>query len=216
MNEKKQSVFWRRFPLRLWWMVALVVGFNCLVYYGTRFINHGRVHHCIVLPLDAHIPFVPAFILIYVLAYVQWAYGYYLAAHKETRARNYFLCAMLLAKALCGICFLLYPTCMLQRPTPAGTDLFQRLTAFIFASDTPPDNLFPSIHCLESWMCLRIICHEKALPKWLKWSNGVFTLLVFASVVLVKQHVAADIPAGVAAAEMGLLLSRWIFKHKEA
>ena len=34
-----------------------------------------------------------------------------------------------------------------------------------------------------------------------------FTLLVFASTLLVKQHVLVDIPAGVLVAEVGLLLS---------
>ena len=48
----------------------------------------------------------------------------------------------------------------------------------------------------------------KKLPRWYPWAQLGFTLLVFASVVLVKQHVWPDILGGVAAAELGLLLTR--------
>ncbi len=43
-------------------------------------------------------------------------------------------------------------------------------------------------------------------------AQGVLTVLVFASTVLIKQHFVVDIPAGIAACEIGLFLSgrcRW-------
>ena len=46
------------------------------------------------------------------------------------------------------------------------------------------------------------------MPRWYVWLQLGFTLLVFASVLLVKQHVWPDILGGVAVAELGLLLSR--------
>lgn len=64
------------------------------------------------------------------------------------------------------------------------------------------------MHCLASWLCFRFSRKLKRLPRWFGWAQGVFTLLVFASVVLVKQHSWLDIPGGVAAAELGILLSR--------
>ena len=45
--------------------------------------------------------------------------------------------------------------------------------------------------------------------------NFVFSLLVCASTVLVKQHVVVDIFAGIAVAEAGLLLSRLYYDRKE-
>lgn len=45
--------------------------------------------------------------------------------------------------------------------------------------------------------------------------NFVFSLLVCLSTVLVKQHVIVDIFAGIAVAELGLLLSRLYYDRKE-
>ena len=213
---QKKSSFFRLFPPRFWAIGSLLLSFNCLVYYGARLVNLHRVYHCVSLPLDAKIPFVPAFIFIYVLAFVQWGLGYLLLAHSEKTVCRRYVCGLLIAKALCGICFLLYPTCMTARPIPSGTGLPNRLTALIFAADTPPDNLFPSIHCLESWMCLRLTLRTKALPRWVKVGAVIFTILVFASVLLVKQHVLVDIPAGIAAGELGLLLARSIIKERKS
>ena len=55
----------------------------------------------------------------------------------------------------------------------------------------------------------------RKVPKWYKWVNFVFSLLVCASTVLVKQHVVVDIFAGIAVAEAGLLLSRLYYDRKE-
>ena len=46
------------------------------------------------------------------------------------------------------------------------------------------------------------------MPRWYAWAQGVFSFLVFASVLLVKQHVWPDILGGIADAELGILLNR--------
>ena len=46
------------------------------------------------------------------------------------------------------------------------------------------------------------------MPKWYTWFQLVFTLLVFAATILVKQHVWPDILGGIAIAELGQLLRR--------
>ena len=75
--------------------------------------------------------------------------------------------------------------------------------------------LFPSIHCLDSWLCWRFLVKIEWIPKWYKWINFLFTLLVCASTVLVKQHLLVDIFAGIAVAEIGLLLSRFIYDRAQ-
>lgn len=215
MRRSEKSLLRRIFPPKFFRLGAIILGFNCLVYYGSRLVNLGGNYHCITLPIDEAIPFVPAFIIIYILAFAQWGLGYLELAHEEDGTCRKFLWALLIAKALCAVCFLVYPTCMTARPIPEGRDLFSRLCAMIFFVDTPPDNLFPSIHCMESWMCLRLTMQSKKLPPWVKAGCGVFTLLVFASVLLVKQHVFIDVPAGIAAGELGLLLSRLFVRERK-
>ena len=123
-----------------------------------------------------------------------------------------FFLGEIIAKAICLVIFLVFPT-TLNRPEITGNGIFERLLAFIYSVDAA-DNLFPSIHCLESWMCWRG-CRkltQTRLPGWFSGANLVLTLLVFASTVLCKQHVLIDIAGGVAVVEIGLFLAPKILK----
>lgn len=188
-----------RFPL----LAALIL--NCSVYWLTRPLTAGAVHYDLSTGLDSAIPFVPAFIVIYVLAYIQWVVGYILIARDSEERCYRVLSGEMLTKLLCGLIFLLLPTRMV-RPEVTGTDVFSRMTALIYALDTP-ENLFPSIHCVESWLCFRGAIGAKKLGKGYKIGCLVFTLLVFASVLLVKQHLVADILPAILLAELGQLLA---------
>jgi membrane-associated phospholipid phosphatase len=55
----------------------------------------------------------------------------------------------------------------------------------------------------------------KNAPGWLKWANGIFSVLVFASVVLVKQHLLLDILGGIVLGEVALAL-RKLFRAERA
>ena len=185
--------------------LALLVIINLIVYEGTQFLMLHAKHWDLALPLDARIPFRPAWIVIYILAYLQWAVGF-IVISRESRAHcNRVLAGEIIAKFICMLFFIALPT-RIERPVVEGSGVFAALTRLIFASDLP-GNLFPSIHCLESWICFRGAIGMKRVPRWYAPAMLAFTLMVFASTVLVKQHVLVDIPAGVLVAEAGLLLS---------
>ena len=186
-------------------LVALVCA-NFLAYYVTRPITRHLVHWELSLPVDAAIPFVPAFIAVYLLAYLQWIVGYVLVARDSRGLCFRILSGGVAAKLLCMAAFLLLPTTMVRGDVSSG-GLWNGLTALVYRLDAP-DNLFPSIHCMESWLCFRGALELKKVGRWYAWASLAFTLLVFASVVLVKQHVAVDILGGVLAAELGLALAR--------
>lgn len=185
--------------------LVLLVIINLIVYEGTQFLMLHAKHWDLALPLDARIPFRPAWIVIYILAYLQWAVGF-IVISRESRAHcNRVLAGEIIAKLICMLFFIALPT-RIERPVVEGSGVFAALTRLIFASDLP-GNLFPSIHCLESWICFRGAIGMKRVPRWYAPAMLAFTLMVFASTVLVKQHVLVDIPAGVLVAEAGLLLS---------
>ena len=185
--------------------LVLLVIINLIVYEGTQFLMLHAKHWDLALPLDARIPFRPAWIVIYILAYLQWAVGF-IVISRESRAHcNRVLAGEIIAKFICMLFFIALPT-RIERPVVEGSGVFAALTRLIFASDLP-GNLFPSIHCLESWICFRGAIGMKRVPRWYAPAMLAFTLMVFASTVLVKQHVLVDIPAGVLVAEAGLLLS---------
>ena len=195
----------RLLPGYAWLPLAGVLAVNTLVYNGTRIINAGRMHFSMWTAVDDVIPFVTATAFIYVLAFVQWGIGYLLAGRESPEVCMRFYMADICAKGIALIFFLTVPT-MITRPEVTGEGLFDALTRLIYRIDAP-DNLFPSIHCLESWICFRSALSLKKVPRWYAPASLVFTLLVFASTVMLKQHVFVDIPGGVFAAEAGLILS---------
>ena len=75
-------------------------------------------------------------------------------------------------------------------------------------------NLFPSIHCLESWCCIHAAFEMKKVPNWYKGVTVVMSLGVFASTLLVKQHVLLDMFGGIAVFEAGLLLAGRFIRRK--
>lgn len=183
-----------------------ILAMNLAVYFGTKLITDNAPHHLMTLALDDQIPFCPAFMGIYVLAFAQWVLGYIIIARENEETCYRVLSGEMIAKFLCLLCFLLYPTVMI-RPAVTGSGFWEILTRFIYAADTPV-NLFPSIHCLESWLCFRCAVRLKKPASWYAPAMLAFTLLVFASTVLVKQHALIDIPAGILVGEIGLALSR--------
>lgn len=155
---------------------------------------------------DYLLPFVPFFLLFYILAFGQWVGSYIGHCRQGAELCCKIVMADLIAKFICLVCFILIPT-EIVRPEVEGSGLWEWGTRFIYAMDKPI-NLFPSIHCLESWICFRTAMMLPKKNPWYITAQGIFTLFVFASTVLLKQHFIVDIPAGILAVEIGLLLSK--------
>ena len=186
--------------------LVLLVIIAALAYGGTRLITPEFTHFDFSLPIDARIPFVPAFTVIYVLAYVQWVVGYILIARESREVCYRVLGGEIISKLICMALFIIIPTAMV-RAEITSEDFFSRIVRFIYAVDAP-DNLFPSIHCLESMVCLHGAMQMKKVGKWYLWFTLLFSALVCASTVLVKQHIIVDVAAGIAVCEIGQIISR--------
>ena len=214
LNMKKIRSFLKSIPARGWAAVLLWLALNCSVYFGTRLLPVGTVYHDISMPIDHRIPLVPPMIVVYVLAYFTWGINYLLIAREGGEVARRVFTGAYIAKLICLVCFLVFPTAM-QRPEPTGSDVFSALTRLIYRLDAP-NNLLPSIHCLESWLCWRGLFGIKRVSRGYKAFSLIFALLVFASTVLVRQHCLIDIPAGVLVGEIGLLASRLIWRKGSA
>lgn len=186
--------------------LLIVLVFNMFAFYLPKVLTPILNLHTIHTALDDKLPLVPGFIFIYVLAFAQWFFGYIIIARDSPERCYKIFAGELISKALSMCVFLFYATRM-DRPAVEVTGFTTWVLAFIYRVDTPI-NLFPSLHCLESWLCFRGAIGLKRMPKWYAWAQLAFTLLVFAAVLLVKQHVWPDILGGVAFAELGQLLRR--------
>ena len=176
-----------------------------LAFYGTRPFNQGMYHYDLSLWIDGASPFVPQAIVFYVLAFVSWVVGYVVTCRESREVCNQVMAGEVMAKLTCLVIFLLLPTSM-ERPEVTGSGFCHWLTRFIYAADTP-DNLFPSVHCLENWMLFRASFRCRKVGNAYRVGMFVMALLVFASTLLVKQHLFVDVLAGVAVAELCLRLS---------
>jgi membrane-associated phospholipid phosphatase len=198
--------------------LAVLIAFHLATFYLTRLVTDGMPHYDFSIPFDRIIPFVPAFIVIYILAYVQWGYGiYYLISHGRDVCFK-FISATMIGEVICLLTFLFVPTALVgnvTRPEIVGNDAFSWMTSVIYSLDEP-NNLFPSLHCFASWMCFRGIFYierEKRNRAYTVFSL-VFSLLVFASTVFVKQHVVVDIIGGVALVEAAILIEKLTKAHR--
>lgn len=200
-------------PVYGWIMLICFLSFNMLTYYGSRLLITNAYKYDLTTPLDNIIPLRTEWIIIYVLAYLQWAVGLIAVARERKGICYHVLGGELIAKFFCLICFVFLPV-TITRPEIAGNAPWDYLTRLIYSIDTP-DCLCPSLHCLESYICFRGATLSEKLPRWFAVVMGIFTLLVFASTVFVKQHYVVDILAGVVVGEIGLQISRFLLIKKE-
>ncbi len=164
---------------------------NQAVYYGARIATASFPHYDLTTYFDRLIPVVPFFTSIYFLAFPFWAAGYILSVRISRDQAMTLLCGDFLSKGVCLVFFLLFPTTN-TRPEIAGRGIWETLLLWLYQTDSP-DNLFPSIHCLVSWLCFAGMRRQPTVP--VLWQVAVLfmALLVFLSTLFTRQHVIADV-----------------------
>ncbi len=187
--------------------IIIALLWNELVYHVTKLINADFHHHDFTSSIDKLIPYTSPFIVIYILAYVLWGVGFVIFARENRRLCNEMFAAEIIAEAVCALFFIFLPTSMVRADISTG-GFFNWLTGLMYTVDKP-NNLFPSIHCMESWLCFRGAFKCKKIHFVYSVAWFVTATLICMSTVFVKQHVFVDIFAGIIVAEIGLYISRW-------
>lgn len=202
MKEKKKfkDILNRIVPIYAIPSLVFLFLFNQTIYTGTQFLMKNAYHYNLVTKIDNYVPFAPWWISIYVGCYIFWVINYILIARQGKEVWYRFLVADLMAKAICGVIFIVMPT-MIERPEVIGNTIFHSMTRIIYSLDMPT-NLFPSIHCLASWLCYIGLGKSNKIPKWYKIFSCIFALLVCASTQFTKQHYILDVISGIAIAQL--------------
>lgn len=182
------------------WPLLGALVFQCAVYWGAKALTGGWYHYDMTTALDRAVPLFPWTVVIYAGAYLFWAANYILAVRQGEETGFRLLAADLLGKAVCLAVFLLLPTVTVRPEVPADAPL-GRAVALIYALDTP-DALFPSLHCFNSWLCWAGVRGQKGVPAWYRAFSLLFALAVAVSTMTTKQHVLADVVAGLALGEL--------------
>lgn len=174
--------------------------FNSLIYTGLQILMKNARHFDLTTDWDRAIPFVPEWSFIYLGCFLFWAVNYILITRQEKEKWFQFATGDYLSRMICGFFFILLPTTNV-RPEVVGDGIAETLMRFVFWIDKPT-NLFPSIHCLVSWLCFVGIRGKSYIPKWYQAFSCIFAIAVFASTLLTKQHYIVDVIAGVIIAEL--------------
>lgn len=196
---------------------------NWFAYFGTRFFTGGQFHYDLTGLVEEKIPFLPWTILIYWGCYFYWGANYLLGGLQEEREVHRFYSADFLAKCVCLAVFLIFPTTNV-RPDVEGTGIFAEGMRLLYRVDAA-DNLFPSIHCLTSWLCLIAVRRSEKIPMGYRIFSLICTAAICLSTLTTKQHVIWDVVGGIALAEGSYLLvrksgfekmyGRWVQKVEE-
>ncbi|MDD2958415.1 MAG: phosphatase PAP2 family protein [Lachnospiraceae bacterium] len=197
--------------LRLYSILPLLSAFlfNDLIYWGSMVLAKNRYHYDFTTELDRMVPLVPWTIIIYLGCYIFWIVNYIIIGHLEKKEFYRFITADLLSRFLCGVFFLLLPTTNVRPPLPADS-IFTGAIQWLWSIDAPV-NLFPSIHCLVSWLCYVGIRGKKGIPKWYQWLSCGIALAVCVSTQTTKQHYFVDVIGAIVIAEG----CYWLTHHTE-
>ena len=153
------------------------------------------------LALDRAIPLVPAWMLVYGSLYVFVILLPLLVVRERTLIRRA-MQAYLLVMGLSYVIFLLYPT-VAPRPAVIPSEGVAAWTLSLMYALDPPYNCFPSLHVAYAFVsalaCQRV--HRGVGMAALAWAS-----LIGVSTVFTKQHYAADVAAGAAAAGLAYVL----------
>ena len=183
---------------------AVALLFSALSNRAVFFIGHlfarGARIRDFSLPGEPLLPFLPWTIWIY-LGIIPWcAIVYYLVSQRERREADRFFAALILSRLICLLFFILFPT-HIERPELSGNSLSMLLLKLLYLFDTP-DDLFPSAHCLLAWLCWVGVRGKKDLLLALRVGALLLAAAVCVSTLTVRQHVLADIFAGILLAEL--------------
>lgn len=198
-----------RFRKSLYCLIPLVFVLlqYVLFYFCAKFLHMPYGPFNFETALDRQVPLIPWFIYIYVGSYIFWLVTFFVVASRD---RDNFYALVASVTVTFFVCFLFYvflPTTIV-RPE-IGTDTFTLwLLDLIYKADTPALNLFPSMHCLASWLCFIGVRRMKNISLFGKAAVCFCALAVFASTQFVKQHYMADLFGGVLLAELGAFFVR--------
>ncbi len=172
---------------------------NQLVYWGGAALAETRHHYQFSTALDRAIPLIPWTVCIYFGCYAFWALHYCLCAAVPLRARRFFT-ADFIAKGVCFVFFVGLPTTM-ARPAVQGLNVWESLVRALYILDAPV-NLFPSIHCLNSWLCWASARDIPAFSRGYKAFALCAAVAVCISTLTLRQHVLLDVAGGILLAEV--------------
>jgi membrane-associated phospholipid phosphatase len=170
--------------------------------------NHTKpIVHVLSTQLDRATPFVPFFSVFYFIWYPFIFITLFLIFQKSSSTYYQTLVAVCFGILLANVIFLVYPTHVPRPQLGEGWNFFVPITYRL----DEPYNGFPSIHVLTCYLMLR---GSRILPASSRLIVAVLAWLIILSTLFIKQHVIADVAAGIALGEIVFRISGQFIKAK--
>jgi len=190
-------------------LLAVGVYFTSQIYYA---LNHGPAVINLHTALDSAIPVVPIFVIPYdsLQPYIYATLILFLLFRSK-----YFQSACLAMITVWFISYAFYYFLQSEviRPVLTGTDTFSKMVMNVYAGDNA-FNDFPSLHTSLSAI---LAIHWVKVNRPLGILLSIWTALIVASTLLVKQHYIADMIFGLALAfAAALLYTRMLIRKTES
>ncbi|MGZ9583371.1 phosphatase PAP2 family protein [Paenibacillus marinisediminis] len=177
------------------WLLAIPI---LNVFYGI--LNQGSPHVTqLITAWDHFIPFVPSFIIPYLIWY---PYIFLMLVVFFRKDRSVYYRSLTLTCIGLVICFLIYSIfqTMMLRPEIGSDGMLNWLVRFVYSTDAPY-NCFPSIHVLTSHIVLKA-AYQCKLSRRATTATFITSWMIILSTLFVKQHVLMDAVGGILLSEM--------------
>ena len=140
--------------------------------------------------IDQSIPFLPIFIIPYILWYAyMFCYLIYFC-FKDTKVYIKTLMLIVIAELICFVIYFFFQTTV-PRPTLVSDNFLNNLIQWIYTKDRP-FNCFPSIHVLTTFTVMLASLHIKNKHILNTLCIHISGSLIIISTLFVKQHVIFD------------------------
>jgi len=157
-----------------------------LSYFSINSFSETRAAHVLAFGFERSIPFIPFFVIFYIITYLAVIMPYFVVKGIQSYRRA--ILAYLFLILISSIVYILFPV-KTMRPEIVGEGFFLGLVRWVYAI-AKPYNLFPSLHvslsALSSLVCLRY-------NKVIGYTLIVLLFFISLSTLFVKQHYLVDI-----------------------
>ncbi|MFD1175805.1 phosphatase PAP2 family protein [Paenibacillus puldeungensis] len=188
--KKNQTSTW----LSLLWLLMIPI---LNIFY--KVLNHPSEHvYSLVTDLDRLTPFVPAFIIPYVLWYPFIAAVLIGLVFKNRTLYYRTLLALCSGLIVSYVVYALFQTTVPRPEHLSEQGVLNQLIWLVYRHDQP-FNCFPSIHVLTSYLMLR---GASGFGRTIRLATTVMSISIICSTLLIKQHVLMDVAGGILVGEL--------------
>ncbi len=200
--------------------ILLVVTYFGNQWYAERFGNPGVDYSYIFLKFNQMVPFLDWTIYPYIIAYPVWFFGVFLIGFYNKKNFYNILGVVVITFTVCGIWYFLWQSDVESWRVTSGlflnndyttprTDLnFTESLVMLIYMSAGPRNAIPSMHTLNSWICILGVRMDKRIPKGWVIFTWVLNLAIIISTQTTKQHYIIDSIIALALAELVYWLVR--------